>query len=492
MDQATLSQQTVTEQASVNRAKNKLGLYILIGIALVALVVVLTSVTGTRADFSSLRKHNVPTDQKELKLAFPQKGENAAPLYDAGLDKLSAMDQRGRETRSRHAAISSVVYYGDYGHGLASELAASAEQSKDIADVLSRGASADRCVYLQPLQVMQTADNRYNRPVYGYVALSEVEQFLGGMAIVSLMNGKHDEGIRYLSEAKNIVGQLSRNPGSESFNAWRDSADTYFRSWSSFAKLAANDPRIMDWLVPESSSLPMANIKQMAAGDFPENLAIYHKAQNDPGDYKLQMMRSFDDKITDFKPFMRQGVSEVIHEWRNVFESLADSSDDWRASKEVFQDASDDFQSRFPAKDVLINPFKEYVQRCDSYGYVLAEARVMATASKILAVREKTGRTPDELLDDGMNSIDPCTGKPLVYYKEGKGFKLYSVGPDGIDSSLATDQRRNQQDDIVFELVDPTMRPSIPMTPDLQRLEMEAFYRDRTARMKAAHLRTHS
>src|SRR5690349_4807995 len=261
MDQTAVSQNRVTERHSALRAKNKLGLYSLIGIALVALVVVLTSVSGTRADFASLRSHNVPTDHKALRDAFPKAGENAASVYDAVFDRIYS--QQDREMRRAHGDVSSAVFFNpNFDSDASGSLIASSSRMVDIANDLSLAARQGRCVYSQPIVATLTPDNRYSRPVYGYREASDAAQFLGGMAVCCLLKKEPDQGIEYLIDAKRVVGQLSKNPGSESFSAWKDTADVYFRAWGAFAKIAADDRNVIEQLAPVSSSLPMANIKQ--------------------------------------------------------------------------------------------------------------------------------------------------------------------------------------------------------------------------------------
>ena len=65
---------------------------------------------------------------------------------------------------------------------------------------------------------------------------------------------------------------------------------------------------------------------------------------------------------------------------------------------------------------------------------------VSRTALACQLYKQKTGQYPDELTKlapDYLNPvpIDPFTGKPLAYRKVGKGFILYSLGPDQKDDN---------------------------------------------------------
>jgi len=488
MEPAIIPNESTQTAPSIGSAKNRMGLYVLLTIVLLVLVVGLTSFTGTRADFSALQKHAVPIDEKGLAKSFPQMGANAAQTYLDALDKIDSWKPDERNHFS-YVDVSSAWAIDDNYRSLPEMrksarivLFESAKNRGPFIDLLMNASRQNRCVLEDPIFVRGTPEEKFARKEYGYSRIPEAVSYLGGMAIIQEMKGDQVGGLMYLGDAKNVVHQLSMNPGSESFGAWRLAADNYFRCWSTFAKLTADDPSAQKEVAYLSADLPMASIKWMAAGDFPDNLETYRNAQKYPDQYKYMVMMRTDDQITDFKPFMRQGVNEVIHEWRNVFDSLPDTTDDYRSCEAVFQNASDDFQSRYPAKDVLRNPFKEYIDDCKGLAEVLAKKRIMRVASEIMTIRLQTQRAPEALPQDHEHTIDPFTGKPLIYYKEGKGFKLYSVGPDGLDNTVHNPAAGRLSDDIVFELEDPRMRPDIPMTDELRRESMTTFFKSQEER----------
>lgn len=53
---------------------------------------------------------------------------------------------------------------------------------------------------------------------------------------------------------------------------------------------------------------------------------------------------------------------------------------------------------------------------------------------KILIYQAKTGRLPRSLQEAKINSLDPFSGKPLIYRRTGNSFKVYSVGQDHKDN----------------------------------------------------------
>jgi len=65
----------------------------------------------------------------------------------------------------------------------------------------------------------------------------------------------------------------------------------------------------------------------------------------------------------------------------------------------------------------------------------VAKARICAAALKALDFKKSNGRLPERLdeIVQGQDGADPFTGKELIYKTDGKGFEIYSVGPNRKD-----------------------------------------------------------
>jgi hypothetical protein len=63
----------------------------------------------------------------------------------------------------------------------------------------------------------------------------------------------------------------------------------------------------------------------------------------------------------------------------------------------------------------------------------LARRNLLDTTLRLLQDRARTGKLPRFLPDYGPSRLDPFSGRPLVYRREGAGFILYSFGRDGVD-----------------------------------------------------------
>jgi hypothetical protein len=67
--------------------------------------------------------------------------------------------------------------------------------------------------------------------------------------------------------------------------------------------------------------------------------------------------------------------------------------------------------------------------------YLEARLRLIYAALKLEAIRKQTGQYPALLAESGSDPLltDPFSGKPLIYQRDGAGYRLYSVGPNGRD-----------------------------------------------------------
>ncbi|AIE84998.1 hypothetical protein OP10G_1630 [Fimbriimonas ginsengisoli Gsoil 348] len=70
-------------------------------------------------------------------------------------------------------------------------------------------------------------------------------------------------------------------------------------------------------------------------------------------------------------------------------------------------------------------------------GGIVTHRQLIGTTLKLIDVRHQTGRYPRLLPDYGKLSIDPYSGKPFRYRREGTGFLLYSIGADKTDDGGA-------------------------------------------------------
>ena len=115
-----------------------------------------------------------------------------------------------------------------------------------------------------------------------------------------------------------------------------------------------------------------------------------------------------------------------------------------------------DFITAFIFPNVLkINEREERYQQA---------SRNVHVAFALAAYRSEHGRYPaklDELAPKYIEAIpdDLYSGKPLIYRLEGKGYLLYSVGPDGKDDGGRGSEDEPRGDDIAIRM--PVPEPKI-------------------------------
>jgi hypothetical protein len=71
-----------------------------------------------------------------------------------------------------------------------------------------------------------------------------------------------------------------------------------------------------------------------------------------------------------------------------------------------------------------------------------ARTYCLRAAIDVIQFRNRTGEYPRSLVQAGVTELDPFTGKELGFRVDGKGFRVYSVGVDGVDDGGATREER--------------------------------------------------
>lgn len=104
----------------------------------------------------------------------------------------------------------------------------------------------------------------------------------------------------------------------------------------------------------------------------------------------------------------------------------------------------------FPKKDTSYNfnrvMFSAFEQPVDAI--IRSKAQRLVTLAG-LEVLLHPGGYPSSLTEVGILDLDPFSSEPLRYKKSTEGFRVYSVGPNGIDDG-GSEVRTNSSDDVVF------------------------------------------
>lgn len=160
-----------------------------------------------------------------------------------------------------------------------------------------------------------------------------------------------------------------------------------------------------------------------------------------------------------------KGVFEfrLVEAWRLTFDAIPKDPEDWNGFSRAVEQrmlAIDNNKSL----DNLLNRilFPVMVQAVDASAKQVAERRLELLSLKLLQTRSQS--LPANLASFGKLAIDPFTGKQMGYQRNGKAFKIWSIGPDRIDQGgvgRAKGQQGNKGIDIVmgFDMPIPKANP---------------------------------
>jgi hypothetical protein len=82
-----------------------------------------------------------------------------------------------------------------------------------------------------------------------------------------------------------------------------------------------------------------------------------------------------------------------------------------------------------------------------------AAARSVIAIERYRRIHGEAPKTLDQLVPEFLDQppVDPFDGAPLRYHSDAAGYKVYSIGPDGIDQGGEPGEE-GQMLDIVFEI----------------------------------------
>jgi hypothetical protein len=125
-------------------------------------------------------------------------------------------------------------------------------------------------------------------------------------------------------------------------------------------------------------------------------------------------------------------TAKFAEAWRLTFEQIPSDREDWTG----FQEAVESRTKAIESDRSLDNIFNQIMfpildQAVWAAAKQVAERRTELVSLKLLLARRKG--LPADLSMYGQLGIDPFTSKQLGYRREGKGFKVWSVGMDRVD-----------------------------------------------------------
>ncbi|MFA5393916.1 MAG: hypothetical protein WC081_02340 [Candidatus Ratteibacteria bacterium] len=150
--------------------------------------------------------------------------------------------------------------------------------------------------------------------------------------------------------------------------------------------------------------------------------------------------------------FSIQGYSTLIRLSQKTYFSAKNETSEWERKISI----TEKFAAMKHIVSLLMLPALGRANQQQSICTAGLESLKLATALKIY--KQKHGNYPDMLLSVSPEIIpelplDPFTGKDYIYRKEGKGFILYSVGPNERDDNGVYDPKHPTTYDIAWKVL---------------------------------------
>jgi hypothetical protein len=123
---------------------------------------------------------------------------------------------------------------------------------------------------------------------------------------------------------------------------------------------------------------------------------------------------------------------KYLEAWRKIFERMPKDQEDWTGFKDEMVRISAQIEADRSFENILNRIlFPIFGDAIDASAKQVAERRLAKLSIELLLMRP-TG-LPANLNKFGRLATDPFTGKPMGYKREGRAFKIWSVGPDRAD-----------------------------------------------------------
>jgi hypothetical protein len=142
--------------------------------------------------------------------------------------------------------------------------------------------------------------------------------------------------------------------------------------------------------------------------------------------------------------------AKALNRWRRIFADLPSSPTAWRESQAVLKRHVIEVEADHSPSNMLNSlmiPILPDVAA--AIGVRLTRERLAKTALRLVERRVDSGSLPTDLTNLGSEAIDPFSGKPFLFVRRTRGFKLYSVGGNGRDDGGVKGEKTTDGDLVV-------------------------------------------
>jgi hypothetical protein len=419
--------------------------------------------SNVRKDLAAMKAMGVPLEEADHIPPEVALSENAAPVYEDAFrrlvtpgpeaDALAALrkcDNFGvvRVWTTPATRGTPIQQHAAYGVLPSAPPASAAQALKTLApltDAIRQAATRPYSFY--PANDVFQTPTKILGPFYRvpretfrpYDFKDAAEELIMLTAIVELESGNETQGNRDLLAAAQIINQSSRK-----YSVMRtgDSLGplTMFekRCWV-LAQQHANDPKMLADISVAYDSVKDNQTPLFGADyEMPEILKNWNLAVANPIDYETIYRERKSDSppiLSSNKFLMAKARSQGVREWRKLLEAIAANPHNMGAVGEAFSKAQENAINEWPLNSFLDCDFNIPSQECNNFGEEMACQNMFGQSIHLLLYRAQHGAFPAKMIaGHGFDTIDPFNGRALIYKPSGKGFKLYSVYKDLVDS----------------------------------------------------------
>jgi len=285
-----------------------------------------------------------------------------------------------------------------------------------------------------------------------YSDLTRIAKALAADADFAALDGDFERALKRLTQIQNLAGLVEQEPTLVAFLVGLSLRDIANRTAMG---LAINHPKLTHDLRAFFAGRDHADLRIALKGELHFALTGVELTAKQP-EWLNDMCGTYSDgpgfwddrnllKLRSVKNSIKIRALELM---ATAGEKMNRAPHDWEVAEAALKTVDVNLGTQDDLASHFLNQFMPVLQDSGSAaGKLEARRRVGLVLTKLVDDRVQ-GQWPAKLPDLGADSLDPFSGKPLIYQKTKGGLLLYSVGADRVDNG------GDRYKDVVIKLVD--------------------------------------
>ncbi|MGV3618647.1 MAG: hypothetical protein ACO1SV_25265 [Fimbriimonas sp.] len=439
----------------MNRAQ-KIAVGVIVGVPIVCClggILTVQNVVGRAAgtlegDLAELRRTGFPTEPADLNRPQPANPDaNAAPLYVQATKLLregSSADQAMRKVSQGLSAKAKPDQVRE------AEVAYS--ELSDLIDLAERAADRPECVFDRDWSKGYALEFREYRP------LKDLAKLLAYKAERQSKAGDWRGALRSVRRSQQIAKHAKFEPTLISMLVSIANETIATRSFRKVIDRHADNPEFLKEARKVHADFgPLPSLRYALGSELVLGRIAIRNLQSVKDISELAQMASEEEASNrpegriPLSPFRGAFEARYVREFRLVEPSLSQDPEKWKEARAALLNLErrvDADKSPLGIMNKIILPV--FNQASLAVGKTQAERRMTESALRLLQARQ-TRSLPKGLIGGPQLNADPFGTGPLRYVPAGRGFTLYSVGPDGVDDGGKPASNGSKTSDLVVK-----------------------------------------